>query len=97
LDKNVIIAIALAVIGVAMIVAGITTLRSDVEPKEEASTTKRSKKAVAPEKESNMLANWLFGGHRGMEAKKEASLRIKIGIFFVVVAAFIGLAIYLQQ
>lgn|GEM_PF-4403019 len=96
MDRNTVIAILLAIIGFAMIIAGVIALRSNTEEQAEVQVTNRSKKASAPKKESNMLANWLFGGHRGMEAIKEARLRIKIGVFLVIVAAFITLASYLQ-
>ena len=93
LDKYVLTAVAFGIIGIAMVIAGIFNLRAAPEQEEEP-TKKRSRKNRAEKSGtksgSNLMANWVFGGHRGMDLKKQGSLRIKIGVVFIVVALIIA-------
>ena len=95
MDRIVLIVAAFAIIGIGMIIAGIFNLRSSATEEEvEIPTKKRSKKNRAKKSEaksdSNLLANWMFGGHRGMDLKKQGRMRIQIGIVLIVIALIIA-------
>ncbi len=77
------LAIALFVLGIGMLIAGIYTL------------AKRDDQEGEPAKESDRstMGNWMFGSHSGMDKKRAGRARITIGVIFFI-AALICLAEY---
>ena len=76
------LAIALLVLGIGMLIAGIYTL------------SKRNNEDEEPAKESDRstMGNWMFGSHSGMDKKRAGRARVTIGIIF-----FIGALICLAE
>jgi len=95
LNKTIIIIVALGIIGVGMVIAGIFNLRDNSEQEDE-TTTKRTKKNSEAETNANIFANWMFGGHRGMEVKKLGRMRVQIGMVFIVVALLLAYVYIIQ-
>jgi len=89
LDKFVLTAAILGIIGIAMIIAGTMNLR-DAPEQEEESTPKRSKKKADKKRGSNMLSNVMFGGSSNMDLKKQGRLRIQIGFVFTVIGLIVA-------
>ncbi|MFC1905878.1 hypothetical protein ACFLWJ_00145 [Chloroflexota bacterium] len=84
-------AVALAAMGIAMVVAGIFNLKENAE--QEKLPPKKHKKKT----ETNLMANWMLGGHRSMDLKKQGRLRIQVGSVFIAIALLVVVAIFLES
>ena len=96
MNRNVFIVAAFAIIGIAMVIAGIVNLR-DAKKEESISDDERKKKdANRKENRGNLLSTWMFGGSSDMELNKQGRLRIQIGSVLLVISLLIAY-VYLIQ
>ena len=86
MNKTIIVVVALAAIGMGMIIAGISNLRSADEQE------KNPSKKRVDNSEGNPMAGWLFGSSSGMDPRRAGRARINIGVIMIAIAFVIAAA-----
>ena len=84
MSNYLLLAIILAVMGIAMVIAGIHNLRSG--DNQDTGSAKKPQQST--------MSSWMFGGSSGMDAKRAGRARMTLGVILIIVALILAAEFY---
>jgi putative Mn2+ efflux pump MntP len=89
LNNTIVGVVALAIMGIGMIIAGIKNTQEAAQ-QEKLPPKERKKKEPPKSQTQGWLSNFAFGGTSDMDLRRMGQTRINLGIFFLVIALIVA-------